>query len=373
MKKIFICILVLMMHFSINANALEVSAKAAVLINGTTGEVLYSKNDNLQLPMASTTKIMTALLLAEQNTPQKNVVVRDEMIKVEGSSMGLLNGDIVTYNDLLYGMLLASGNDAANVTAYALAGSVSAFSKLMNTKAKEIGLLHTNFVTPSGLDDDFHYTTAKDLAFLAKYAMKNELFAKAAGAKSATLCYGNPPYKRSLRNHNKLLASYEGLIGVKTGFTKKSGRCLVTAAKRSNGYLIAVTLNAPDDWNDHRNMLDFGFSVLQEYKLSCDNPINEISVVGGSYNKVSLEYENLTIGISQNEINKIKTEIILPKFIYAPLEKRQKIGEVIFLSNDKKIASTFIYTSCAVESANNNNFFNRLINTFIFLVKQFQE
>jgi len=373
MKKIFFSIVVLLILFSVNVSALEVSAKSAILINGTTGEILYSKNENTKLPMASTTKIMTALLLAEQNTPQKSVIVRDEMIKVEGSSMGLLHGDIVSYNDLLYGMLLASGNDAANVTAYTIAGSVSEFAKLMNAKAKKIGLLHTNFVTPSGLDDDFHYTTARDLAMLAKYAMQNKAFSKAAGAKSAILCYGNPPYKRSIRNHNKLLASYEGLIGVKTGFTKKSGRCLVTAAKRSNEYLLAVTLNAPNDWNDHRNMLDFGFSVLEEYKISCNNPIEDITVVGGSLSKVPLVYEDLNIGISQKEYDKISTEIILPKFIYAPVVKEQKIGEVIYFSNEKKIASTNIYSSCSVESDYNDNFINKIINTFVFLVKQYQE
>ena len=164
---IFFCFI-----FSFNVGAISgVSARSAVLINGTTGEVIYGKNQSEQLPMASTTKIMTALLLAEENTPQKQVTVTKQMVTVEGSSMGLLPGDTVSYNDLLYGLLLASGNDAANSVAYLLGGSLEGFAKIMNLKAKELGLLHTNFVTPSGLDDENHYTTADDLARLARYAM----------------------------------------------------------------------------------------------------------------------------------------------------------------------------------------------------------
>ena len=267
MKRI-ICILlcIVLFCFPISVSAVSTSAKAAILINGDTGEVIFGQNENEQLPMASTTKIMTALLLCEHGDFEKEITVTAEMLRVEGSSMGLLAGDRVTLHDLLYGMLLASGNDAANVTAYILGGTVDGFVKMMNRKAIKLGLENTHFETPSGLDGDNHYTTARDLAALARYAMQNEEFAKAAASKTAALSYGNPPYKRTLSNHNKLLKTFDGAIGVKTGFTKKSGRCLVSAARRNGKYVIAVTLNDPDDWSDHQALLEYG---LEKLVLNC--------------------------------------------------------------------------------------------------------
>ena len=230
LKRIVCVVLAALLFPFVHTNAEMTSAKAAVLINGDTGEIIYSYNENEKLPMASTTKIMTALILCETADLSEEITVTADMLKVEGSSMGLLAGDRVTYHDLLYGMMLASGNDAANVTAISIAGSVEKFAKMMNRRAEELGLKNTHFVTPSGLDADGHYTTAYDLALLAAFALKNEDFAKAASSKSAVLNYGNPPYRRTLTNHNKLLSSFEGAVGVKTGFTKKSGRCLVSAA-----------------------------------------------------------------------------------------------------------------------------------------------
>ena len=214
------------------ANALAVSAKAAVVLCGDTGEVIFSKNENQKLSMASTTKIMTGLLLCEYGNFEREITVTKEMLRVEGSSMGLLAGDKVTLHDLLYGLMLASGNDAANVIAFVLGGSVDGFVQKMNQKAEDLGLENTRFATPSGLDDENHYTTALELAKLTRYALCNEEFAKVVACEKAPLNYGNPPYKRSLTNHNKLLKTYDGAVGVKTGFTKKSGRCLVGAAER---------------------------------------------------------------------------------------------------------------------------------------------
>ncbi len=369
MKKILLTFLFLFL-FCVNANALDVSAKSAVLINGTTGQVLYSKNSDEHLPMASTTKIMTALLLAEQNTPEKEVAVTKEMVTVEGSSMGLLPGDTVSFNDLLYGMLLASGNDAANTTAYILGGSIENFAKIMNKKAMEIGLLHTNFVTPSGLDSEEHYTTAKDLALLSRYAMKNEHFAKAAGSKTATLCYGNPPYKRSVRNHNKLLNAYTGLIGVKTGFTKRSGRCLVTAAKRGEEYLIAVTLNAPNDWSDHTQMLDYGFSVLNEYSFPAYT--SQINVVGGAENKINIYSPEIKIGLTDSEYKKITAKTELPRFVYAPVDEKQEIGTISYYYNDEFLCKKSILSQSTMNkySELKNSFLDLMLSKFLFLIKK---
>lgn len=319
---------------SFNAGAISTSAKSAILINGDTGEVIFEQNANEKLPMASTTKIMTALLLCEMGDFEKEVKVTAEMLRVEGSSMGLLAGDTVTVNDLLYGLLLASGNDAANVIAYVLGGTVNGFVGLMNQKAAKLGLNNTNFVTPSGLDANEHYTTAQDLANLARIAMQNDKFAKAVATKSATLNYGNPPYKRTITNHNKLLSSFDGAVGIKTGFTKKAGRCLVSAAKKDGKYVIAVTLNDSNDWKDHASLLEYGLDAVKlieikplksDYTLSVINGENDLKVNVDSYTVSALKDENFSCVVN------------LPKFLYAPIEKGEVIGSVVYKKNDYEI------------------------------------
>ena len=324
MKKLLVVLLVVLCAFpyaDVRAEV-QVSAKSAVVINAATGNILFQKNANEKLPMASTTKIMTALILAEQPDLTKTIVTTAEMVTVEGSSMGLLPGDTVSFYALLCGMLLASGNDAANTTAIVLSGSIEKFAELMNQKAKEIGMLNTNFVTPSGLDDENHYSTAYDMALLAKYALNNEKFAEVAASVSKTVSYGNPPYKRTLTNHNKLLKIYDGAVGVKTGFTKKSGRCLVSAAERDSGRIIAVTLNAPDDWDDHTNMLNFGFSLLEPLK----GGELELKVVGSTVDTVKVCYDAPEVALTQQEFADIKTTFFMPRFVYGKVEKGSTVG-----------------------------------------------
>lgn len=338
MKRfVFTVLLLCFMLGSLPVSALSTSASAAIIINADTGEVIYSQNSRSRLSMASTTKIMTALILAEENTPEKKVKVTREMVTVEGSSMGLLPGDTVSYNDLLYGMLLASGNDAANTTAICVAGSVEAFVERMNKKAQELGLCDTSFVTPSGLDAAEHYTTAHDLAILTMYALKNEDFAKAAATRSATLCYGNPPYKRTLTNHNKLLGSFEGAIGVKTGFTKKSGRCLVSAAQRDGVRAIAVTLNDPDDWQDHKRMLEYGLEHIEKTELLPPENIGSIRVEGSDTERIRLEFEGVSIGLCSTQ--DIECRVVLPEFVYAPVRKNSTLGRVEYYLNGLLLCS----------------------------------
>lgn len=329
-----------------------VSAKAYILINAETGSVIEQSNSDMRLPMASTTKIMTAWLLAEQNTPDKTVTVTKEMVTVEGSSMGLLPGDTVSYHDLLYGMLLASGNDAANVTAYCLAGSPEKFAVMMNQKAKEIGLKNTNFVTPSGLDDDNHYTTAADLAELARRAMQNPEFKKAASTKSAQLYYGNPPYKRWLTNHNKLLSSFPGAIGVKTGFTKKSGRCLVSAAERDGGCVIAVTLNDPNDWADHAALLERGLSQLYKYTPDLSMIDDTLPVIGASdTDRVRIKIPNIEMSLTKKEDKEFTYKVDCQKFLYAPLKAGSEVGTITFYLNGKQVGTYPITVETAVSAA----------------------
>ncbi len=369
MKRIFSVLLCLWLFsfLSVPASALSVSAKGAVLINGTTGEILWQQNGNERLSMASTTKIMTALLLCETGDLSKTLVTTKEMVTVEGSSMGLLEGDTVSYRDLLYGMLLASGNDAANTTAIAVGGSIEDFVCMMNEKALEIGLKNTNFVTPSGLDSAEHYSTAFDMAMLARYALKNEDFRAACGSMYATLCYGNPPYNRTLKNHNKLLSSYDGLIGVKTGYTKKSGRCLVTAAERGSSYLIAVTLSAPNDWSDHKNMLDYGFSVLKEQTLTTDLP--PLRVVGSTVQNVATATDSVTLALTDSEWGKIEKRVLMPRFAYASLSAGDTVGRVEYILNGNTVAASTIVVTQSAPAAGNEKTIIIILNKLKMLLK----
>lgn len=335
MKRVFAVVLVFCFVFTFRVYALSLSAKSAIVISGDTSETIFEKNSREKLSMASTTKIMTGLLLCERGDLEREIIVTKEMVQVEGSSMGLLPGDKVTLHDLLYGLMLSSGNDAANVIAYVLDGSVEGFVAQMNRKAKELGLSNTNFATPSGLDARDHYTTAYDLARLAFFAMKNETFSKVVSTQKATLNYGNPPYRRSLSNHNKMLKLYDGAVGIKTGFTKKSGRCLVSAAKRDGKFVIAVTLNAPDDWEDHRKLLNYGLNAIKQTEFSPLVNNYNLPVING-------EDENLAVKIEPFKINSLETENIdceieLPKFIYAPIKKDDVIGKVVYLKDGETI------------------------------------
>ncbi len=350
MKKIaIILVFILALAQPVKAgNGLSVSAKAAVLINGENGEVVFSKNSDLKMPMASTTKIMTALLLCEYGNFEKEITVTAEMLRVEGSSMGLLAGDKVTLHDLLYGLMLASGNDAANVIAFTVGGSIKGFVDMMNNKARELELTSTHFETPSGLDGDSHYTTAYELAILTQYAMQNKEFSKAVASKSATLNYGNPPYRRTLTNHNKLLKMYDGVVGVKTGFTKKSGRCLVSAAKRDGKFLIAVTLNAPSDWQDHKAMLNYGFSAIKQTNFSPLVNGYNIPVINGSNDNLFVEIQPLTI--NSLDTADIDCKIYLPQFLYAPVSANEEVGKAVYMQGDKILAEKPILSKEEIDS-----------------------
>lgn len=246
-----------------SAGALSLSAKSAALYDPSTKSFLYTKNADTRLPMASTTKIMTALVAIERCPLEKEVLVADEAIGTEGSSLYLKKGEALTMGDLLMGLMLRSANDAAAAIAYEISGGIEAFSELMNEKASALGLVDTHFTNPHGLDDEDHYTTAKELALLSAAALENDTFRDIVSTKKCIIKNADGE-ARLLINHNKMLGSYEGSIGVKTGFTKRSGRSLVSAAERGNSRLITVTINAPDDWRDHKTMLDYGFSVIAD-------------------------------------------------------------------------------------------------------------
>ncbi len=328
----------------------DVSAKYAILVEMNTGQVICEKNGYERASMASTTKIMTSLLLCEMCDLDEEIVTTKEMVTVEGSSMGLLEGDRVHYRDLLYGMLLASGNDAANTTAISIAGSIESFAELMNKKAAEIGMTDTHFVTPSGLDDEEHYTTAADMAKLAVYAMKNKDFAAACASKTATLEYGNPPYRRTLSNHNKLLKYYDGAIGIKTGFTKKSGRCLVSCAVKGDTGVIAVTLKAPSDWSDHATLLDYGFSQLETNELYTPSDIFKVAAANTS-EVLNVAFTPPSVTLLPEQFEKVTFKAEMERFQFAPVTKGSRLGKVTYYLDGKEIATAYITAANSVKAS----------------------
>ncbi len=324
----------------------DLSAVSAVLIEAETGTVLYQKNAGERRAMASTTKIMTALLTIEAGDLDREFTVDPLAIRVEGTSMGLQEGDRVSRRDLLYGILLPSGNDAANAAAVSVSGSIPEFVKLMNSKAQELRLSDTHFVTPSGLDADGHYTTALDLARLTAYAMKEETFCEIVACRSAEVEFGNPPYKRTLYNSNKMLARYDGAIGVKTGFTDNARRCLVSAAERDGVTLIAVTLNAGDDWNDHTKMLDYGFTQVKAYplELGCDTRVS----VAGTGKSVGVYSHEETLALTPQQRTRITRRVMLPAFVYGTVDKGDKLGEIRFYLDGELVKTCPLYADSTV-------------------------
>lgn len=329
------------------AAEMTVSAQSAVLMCFNTGEVLYSKDAHKQLSMASTTKIMTSLLALESGTPEREITVTKQMVTVDGTSMGLLPGDSVSLRELVYGMMLPSGNDAANTVAHILGGSQEGFARMMNDRARLIGMKNTNFVTASGLDSGEHYSTAYDMALLAAECLVNPEFVSICSARKATLTYGNPPYRRTLSNHNRLLWSFDGAIGMKTGFTKKSGRCLVSAAERDGVTLIAVTLNAPDDWNDHIRMLEYGFSVTETEEFSFDLTGVSVPVFGGNKKTVCVEMHSLPTLVKRSKV--YSSVLLLSPYVYAPVSKGDSVGTLLVRYEDETVARIDLIAACDVE------------------------
>ncbi|MBR4111727.1 MAG: D-alanyl-D-alanine carboxypeptidase [Ruminiclostridium sp.] len=350
--------------FTCHAAPEDISAYSAVVINADTGEILFEKNAHEQRAIASTTKIMTTLLTIEAGQPDKLFTVDSMAIRVEGTSMGLQEGDIVSRRALCYGMLLPSGNDAANAAAVSVSGSMNAFADIMNRKAAEIGMTNTHFVNPSGLDAEGHYSTAYDMAVLTRYAMKNDEFSRICASSSASLEYGNPPYRRTLYNSNKLLAQYDGCIGVKTGFTDEARRCLVSAAERDGKTVIAVTLNAPDDWSDHAQLLDYGFSQLTSYEISPES--FTIPVFGSETHEIRISPEqNASVGLGEKEQQYVSIEYHIPRFAYAGIYKGEQLGTAkIYYKNTEVASIPMLAESACIRKTPEKDVFGQIMEIF---------
>lgn len=341
--------------FAVSAKAdsetLGISAQSAVLYCVNNDTVLFEKNSTTKMSMASTTKILTTLITLEHSQAEdKEVTFTKEMI-AEGSSMYLKEGYKLHLSDLATGMMTVSGNDAANAAAISISGSTEEFAKVMNEKAKQIGMTSSNFVTPSGLDDENHYSTALDMAHLMAYAMSNSSFAELTAQKNARVDFISPENMSiTYSNHNKLLSLYEYCNGGKTGYTKKSGRCLVTSAEKDGVKLIAVTLNAPDDWNDHINMYNYGFSKVtavtdidKDYSIQAD-------VVGGTANNVTVKPVKSIDYVKPADSNsKVTRKVIIDNFLYAPLEEGEVVGTAQYYLDNELLCEVPLVTTTNVE------------------------
>lgn len=328
-----------------------VFAGSAVLVEAQSGRVLYEQHAHTRMPMASTTKIMTALVVLEYCDLQATVSIDARAVGTEGSSVYLCPEERLTVEQLLYALMLSSANDAAAALAFEVAGSIEGFAALMNQKAQELGLVNTHFANPHGLDAKGHYTTAYDLACMTAYALENEDFLRIVSTQKKVIPLREQEGARVLRNHNKLLASYEGCIGVKTGFTKKSGRCLVSAAERDGVRLICVTLDCPDDWRTHTTLLDDGFAALERVDLTLANAhVTSLPVVGGTQTQLYLQTNAAVSVILPREHGEIECRIEGAHFVYAPIEQGTHVADAVWTLDGEEIARAPLFATYGVEN-----------------------
>jgi D-alanyl-D-alanine carboxypeptidase len=335
----FLAFLMIFPLFSLNIVAKsdgigKISAQSAILIEAESGKVLYEKNAEKRMPMASTTKIMTAILAIECGISLDTVIkIPKDAVGIEGSSIYLKEGETISLEELIYGLLLCSANDAAIAIAITVASTTENFVDLMNQKAASLGLCDTHFANPHGLHDENHYTTAKDLAILMAYCVKNPIFLNISGCEKKIFA-SNDASSRVMINHNRLLRSYSGVIAGKTGYTKASGRCLVSCAERDGLRLIAVTLNAPNDWQDHTNLFDFGFESYRIIRLDC--VYITLPVASGSKNELVARADGTSLFLPKSS-EEISVQINAPRFVFAPVNKGDKVGEVVYNCQGKTI------------------------------------
>lgn len=327
----------------IPVKAEAVSARRAYVLDAVSGRELFVRNPDERSLIASTTKIMTALIVCEQCNVLDRMRIPKEAVGIEGSSMYLKEGEVLTLQELLYGLMLSSGNDAAVALAIYCGGTVEGFAELMNDKARNLGLTGTHFENPNGLDSPGHYSTARDLAKLAAYAMKNPIFYKTVSAKSVRIG------ERCLTNHNKLLWKLEGADGVKTGFTKAAGRILVSSATRQGRRIIGVTIDAPDDWNDHCRLLNEGFARYQDRQIvQAGQRVSVQEVLGGDARRIEmLAAEDFSYALAAEEC----PQLVLPGpgFVYAPAVEGAEAGFAYVLINGTVIGKVPVVYGATVE------------------------
>lgn len=333
-----VCFAVCLPAGAAKADEYELSAQSAILLCADTGDVLYEKNADDRMLIASITKIMTAIIVIENCDMDERIKIKPEWSAVEGSSMYLKPDEYYTVSEILTGLMLVSGNDAATALACSMCGDEPTFAAKMNEKANELGMSNSSFRNPHGLDAPEHYSTARDMAILTRYCMENEQFRNIVSTSSATV------REQTYVNHNRLLREYEGCIGVKNGYTIAAGRTLVSCAERNGMRLVCVTLNAPDDWNDHKYLLDKGFNNYR------------IAAYSGSNFKVSLDVASSVNGtadaVPENDIklltkadDEINVKLEAPRILFAGGIKGEKVGEMhVFINGELAASEDLVYT-----------------------------
>ena len=344
----------------------KINARAAIIYDRTTKQIIWGKNENEKRAMASTTKIMTALVVLENSNLSDVVTISKKAAGTGGSRLKISAGDKITITDLLYGLMLRSGNDAAVALAEHVGGSIEGFADLMNKKSKELGLSNTNFVTPHGLDNENHYTTAYELAVLTDYALNNETFAKIVNTKSTSInINGNT---RNIYNTNELLSYMQGVNGVKTGFTNGAGRCLVTSCTRDNNQIITIVLGCDTKkqrTSDSSKLIEYAFKNYTRINLEekIQNEFENWKQINSKriyINKANKQEINLELGeinkkiipIKIGEERNIKIEVNAIYNYEAPVEEGRKIGNIIVKNKEEIIDSIDIICSKAVEKKN---------------------
>ncbi len=336
-----------------NIEDIDINSRSCVVLDRKSKTILFGKNENKQVKMASTTKIMTAIVIIENYDLNKEITVSKKAAGTGGSRLGLRTGDKITVHDLLYGLLLRSGNDAAVALAETVGGSIEGFAELMNQKAKELNLKNTHFESPHGLDSDGHYTTAYELALITDYALQNSTFAKIVGTKNYTITING--YPKALTNTNELLGNLNGVYGVKTGFTNGANRCLVSSCKRGDMDIICVVLGA-DTKNfrtqDSIKLIEYAFENY-EYVNIKEIADKELSTLRNKYsssffvdkgisNKISFEISNIDtpiLPIKKDLVGNITTESFLNTNLIAPVHKDEILGYIKIVSNNNVIAN----------------------------------
>lgn len=351
-RKIAICLAMLMlwMPYSAGKAMPEVSSHSACVIDIDTGRILAAKNENEKSEPASITKIMTALIALENADIKKVVTIPSAAAGVEGSSIYIKAGEKYSLEDLLYGLMLRSGNDAATAIAIDVAGSVDAFVEKMNQKAQELGCTGTHFNNPHGLPDEKHYTTAHDMALITAAALRNDTFVKIVSTKNYTTEPDGAGETRSWQNKNKLLWQYEGAIGVKTGYTKSAGKTYVGAADRNGIRIAVVVLGAKDMWGDAATLLDDAFASYQQVDLIKDGQSTGVTPV---LEGLSSEVEGITEGslsktLTKEEQERIVTKCVYQTPLYAPVAKGDIIGSMQVYLDDEMIGSVPIVAAADV-------------------------
>lgn len=344
----------------------DINSRACVVIDRNSNTIIYGKNENTKRKMASTTKIMTATIIIENCDLKNTIEVSKKAASTGGSRLGLKSGDKITIFDLLYGLMLCSGNDCAVALAEYCSGSIDEFSKLMNKKAEELGLNNTHFVTPHGLDADQHYTTAYELALLSNYALNNATFKNIVGTKNYTVTINGSP--KNISNTNELLGSLNGIYGIKTGFTNGANRCLVTACKRDDMDIICVVLGADTKkfrTSDSIKLIEYTFQnfelvniqdiINSNFETWKNENSNMFYINKGTTNEIKLYLENIenpVIPIRKDLVDSVSVSIDCQTIFESPLLKDTEIGNIVVSTNESTILHCKIYNDVAIEKKN---------------------